>query len=122
MILGLVTAATGCMIAHFLKSKTWWLKRHHLLEYVGYGTMLISLTLGFTMVALVSVLHFRVLHPYFGITVIVLYALSTISGLGIFKRIEQARKLRKIHTWISRIATTIMVITVILAFLTPGLI
>lgn len=119
MILGLISFFTGCFIAKFLRTKTWWLKRHHLLEILGTSLIIIALVIAIVMVAIAATMHFRVPHGYLGIATFSLYLITIITGL---KKIRiKAEIIRIFHKWMGRIASILMVFTIISGFLTAGI-
>ena len=116
MIVGLCTLLPGCMIAHFLKKKDWWLKIHHVLEASGYLLIISALIIGFYMVQISGTLHFKEIHSYLGIITISLYAIAFVTGPGIIKKYEENEKFKSFHRWISRGSTVLMIITIVYGF------
>ena len=109
----------GCFIAKFLRTKTWWLKRHHLLEILGTSLVIFALVIAIVMVAIATTMHFRVPHGYLGIATFSLYLITIITGL---KKIRiKDEKIRIFHKWMGRIASILMVFTIISGFISAGI-
>jgi hypothetical protein len=122
MSLSFLLMAFGIAVPRYMKKHRWWLKTHRSIEISGASLGVVGVGTGITMVQLLSGLHFRVVHSYFGFATIVLILLAPVLGQMIFKgKRERKPAFRKWHRRIGRIALLLMLATIVLGLMQAGI-
>jgi hypothetical protein len=117
MVIGFILMIVGITIAKVFKKKKWWLKTHKRLGILGAVFSVAGLVMAFIMVSLGSGVHFRVLHAFLGVLVIIFAILAPSLGLAQFKVKKNKAKIRFTHRWVGRIAAVLMLLNIIMGLI-----
>jgi len=115
MGLGFVCMASAIIIAHFYKSKKWWLKAHRTLNIAAPVLAALGIILAIIMVTPGYGVQLPLIHHILGLVTLVLLIIAPIMGFSIFKTKDKQKiaSLKKTHRVLGRITPLMYIITII---------
>ncbi len=122
MSVSFILMITGMFLPRYFKKKKWWLNAHKTLGITGASLGSIAVGTAFLMVAVLSGVHFRVIHSFFGFVTIACIIATPFLGQSIFwaKR-EYKKTFRILHRWWGRSVLILMAATIVLGLIVAGI-
>jgi len=122
MGLGLVCMVVAIIIAHYYRSKKWWLKLHRGLNIAAPMLAVIGIIVAIIMVTPGYGVQLPLVHHLLGLLTLVLLIIEPILGFSIFKSKDKQRiaSLKKTHRIIGRITPIMYIVTMIAIELVVG--
>jgi hypothetical protein len=115
MGLGFVCMASAIIIAHYFRSKKWWLKAHRALNIAAPILAALGIILAIIMVTPAYGVQLPLVHHVLGLVTLVLLILEPIMGFSIFKTKDKQKiaSLKKSHRILGRITPLMYIVTII---------
>lgn len=122
MVLGFLCMLIAIAIAHFYRSKKWWLKIHRGLNIAAPIIAIIGIILAIIMVTPGYGVQLPLVHHILGLLTLVLLIIEPILGFSIFKSKDKQKiaSLKKTHRIIGRITPLMYIVTMIAIELLVG--
>jgi hypothetical protein len=122
MITGMVLMAAGVFIARFMRTHSWWLRRHRALGICGALSIIFGFLAAVYMVAESGDEHFAVLHAYAGALAILAATATSILGQLQFTLKARRAEIRKAHRWSGALTLILIPLNMISGLVLAGII